>query len=364
MSHIGFLINPVAGMGGAVGLKGTDGKYEEAILKGATEVAPKKAQDFLSHLPRSPITWVTAGGAMGADILIEFGAEDIIVISSPASPSSRKDTEEACRLMEEKGVDLILFCGGDGTARDVACSVHNTPILGIPAGVKMFSGVFSSTPASAAAIVSRILDLPLCSAEVLDIDEEAYRQGILHPKLYATVQIPFMKTYCPGGKITLDPANEQRSRQEIASFIISLMRDDTLYLIGAGETTAAIAEGLQTKNTLLGIDALYQKKTIQQDLSEEDILKLMEIYPRVQIILSPIGSQGFILGRGNQQVSPRVLAKTGPSGIIVIATPAKLQLTRKMYLDSGDTEINASFGNTISVVCGNAIAQRMPLYTT
>ncbi len=364
MSRIGFLINPVAGMGGAVGLKGTDGKYDEAVRKGAQAVSPEKARDFLSHLPLLPITWVTAGGAMGADVLRQFGAEDIIVVSSPASPSSRKDTEEACRSMEEKGVDLILFCGGDGTARDVACAVQTTPILGIPAGVKMFSGVFSSTPASAATILSSVPNLPLCYAEVLDIDEDAYRQGILHPRLYATVQIPFISMYCPGEKISLDPGNEQRSRQDIASFIISLMRDDTLYLIGAGETTAAITERLQTKNTLLGIDALYQKKTIQQDLSEEDILKLMETYPRVQIILSPIGSQGFILGRGNQQISPRVLARTGPSNLIVIATPAKLQLTRKMYLDSGDPTINASFGDTISVVCGDAIAQRKLLYTT
>ena len=141
------------------------------------------------------------------------------------------------------------------------------------------------------------------------------------------------------------------------------MRDDTLYLIGAGATTAAIAEELQIPNTLLGIDAVYQKKTIQQDLSERDILVLLDQYNNTSIIISPIGAQGFILGRGNQQISPRVLQKTGTSSLIVIATPAKLDMTKQLYLDSGDNVINASFGNSIAVICGYAMAQRLPLFS-
>ena len=363
MKRIGFLINPIAGMGGAVGLKGTDGKYNEAIFQGATEVSPQKAKDFLTFLPPHQILWVTAGDAMGEDILLDAGEKSVLVISTPDFPSSKEDTMHACRCMEKEGVDLILFCGGDGTARDIAEVIHNTPVLGIPAGVKMFSGVFASTPRTAAAIVTKISELPLQHAEVLDIDEDAYRAGILHPRLYATVQIPFIQNYCPTGKIALDPGNERRSQLEIAEFIISLMRDDALYLIGAGATTAAIAEELQIPNTLLGIDAVYQKKTIQQDLSERDILVLLDQYNNTSIIISPIGAQGFILGRGNQQISPRVLQKTGTSSLIVIATPAKLDMTKQLYLDSGDNVINASFGNSIAVICGYAMAQRLPLFS-
>lgn len=364
MNRIGFLVNPVAGMGGAVGLKGTDGCVADARERGAVPVSPEKARRFLQGLIPGMHTLLTAGGVMGGDILETAGISGFRVIFQPASPDTTSaDTRAACSAMIDAGVDIIVFCGGDGTARDVF-SVTGTavPILGIPAGVKIYSGVFALGPKSAARLFSSGAPLSFTDGEVMDVDEEQYRYGILSTRLSGIARTPADRTLCQSGK-EVSFGDDSRHREEIARFIAEILRDDTLYLLGAGSTTGSISSVLDQPSSLLGVDALFRREVIATDLTESGILSLLDVYDRVKIILSPIGAQGFVLGRGNQQISSRVLTRTGTDALIVVATPEKLGRTGLLYLDTGDPALNARFDQTIQVVCGYRMARRLPVGT-
>ncbi|HEC71984.1 MAG TPA: ATP-NAD kinase, partial [Thermoplasmatales archaeon] len=183
---IGFIVNPIAGMGGRVGLKGTDNVVDKAIELGAKPIAPQRALDALikiKNLNHDKIKWYTVEGLMGESILRQSSFRDFDIVYTPKNPdkTSARDTKMACEKMLETGVDLILFCGGDGTARDIYEVVDKkTPMLGIPAGVKMHSGVFAINPDAAAKILKRYLDneLRIGEVELLDLDEEKYRNGV------------------------------------------------------------------------------------------------------------------------------------------------------------------------------------------
>lgn len=368
MIHAGFVVNPYAGMGGAVGLKGTDGCVNEAMARGAVQVSPQKALRFFSNLKSQDIFFFTAGGEMGADELITSGISSFEVTYQPnfkdntlSEKTSPDDTRQACQTFYRCNVDLIIFCGGDGTARDVYGIVGDQiPILGIPAGVKIYSGVFATTPETAAEILKKWESVAFTDAEVLDVDEEQYRMGNLHTRLYGIARIPYIRGLSQSSK-QASFGDDSRDRIEIGAFIADIMADDTLYLLGAGSTTKAIAERLGIAKTLLGIDAVYQGRLIATDLNEAGILDLFLSYKKVRIILSPIGSQGFILGRGNQQISNRVLSFTGEKSLIVVATPAKMQQTPELYIDTGDLDLNSRFGDSIQVICGYRLAIRARL---
>ena len=360
LQKIGFLVNPVAGMGGAVGLKGTDGVVNEAKKRGAQPVAPMRALRFLRApgLPRD-LSIYTCGGSMGEDELKEAGYAGFSVLSTPQKLSDATDTIDACRAFVAAGVDVIVFCGGDGTARDVvSVTGDDLPVLGIPAGVKMYSGIFALSPEKGAEILQHATEM--AETEVLDIDEELYREGKLSTTLYGMARTPVLGFYRQAGKCSFF-GDDVRSRQDIGRFLTEIMRDDTLYILGAGSTTAAVSSHLGVPSTLLGIDAVYQGECVGQDLNEDGLLELLETYPRAKIILSPIGAQGFVLGRGNQQISPAVLEKVGPDNLIVVATPQKLAGTPILYLDPGNPELALHFGENIQVIIGYALARRMPL---
>lgn len=362
MKRIGFVINPYAGMGGAVGLKGTDGCVEEALTRGAHPVSPSRALRFLSHIERSDLFFLTAAGSMGEEELREAGISSYQIVYAPSSTkTSSDDTCKACLSMIGEGVDLVLFCGGDGTARDVFSVVgQGSPILGIPAGVKIYSGVFATTPESAAQVLTRWESACLTFAEILDIDEEQYRAGVLTTRIFGIAQVPYIPVLCQSGK-QASFGDETFVYADIARFIRGIMQNDTLYLLGAGSTTGAISSAMHLPFTLLGVDAVYQGRLIASDLNEMGILALLDIYEKVKIILSPIGAQGFILGRGNQQISSRVLEKTGIDALIVVATPSKLQQTPVLFIDTGDEDLNKRFDDTLLVICGYAMAQRKSL---
>jgi predicted polyphosphate/ATP-dependent NAD kinase len=364
MKKIGFLINPIAGMGGAVGLKGTDGKLDEAASRGAVPQAKNRAKITLNALKSNKnLMFLAPSGEMGEDALKETILEPVRVISYPENESTARDTKIAAQRFLEEGVDLILFCGGDGTARDIFDVVgRNVPILGIPAGVKMYSGVFAINPSVAAEVVTGFEIQSLRDSEVMDVDEDAYRNGELKTRLYGIARVPTLAGKTQFSKQIFEDSNEERTKKEIARFIHEIMIPDVLYILGAGTTLEAIARDLGLNKTLLGIDAIKNGNMIARDLDEKKLWALLEHAPEAKILLSPIGAQGFILGRGNQQISARIVIRVGVRNILVVATPHKLRETPLLYVDSGDPMLDQNFGDSIQVISGYRMAQRKKIF--
>lgn len=358
MPCIGFLLNPVAGMGGAVGLKGTDGNVDEARRRGAVPRAAERAAITLALLKNVPdLCFLTCGGEMGETVFQKTGDIPCSVVYSDPGTSTAEDTRNAVRRFLEEGADLILFCGGDGTARDVfAAAGRDVPVLGIPAGVKMYSAVFAIDPAAAAALLAG--PYTIADGEVMDVDETAYRAGELVTQLYGIARVPARAGMTQPAKQVFEEADEERAKDEIARFMAEVMLPDTLYLLGAGTTTEAIARRLGIEKTLLGVDAIRNGALLAADADEKTLLGLVRHYPDARIIVSLIGAQGFILGRGSQQISPAVVRNVGVSRVIVVATPHKLRETPVLHVDSGDPALDAEFGSSVQVISGYRIAQR------
>lgn len=350
---IGFVVNPIAGMGGRVGLKGTDNVVDEAIKRGAKPVAPGKAvetvKEFLSKYAQDDdIVWFTCSGDMGADELVKAGVKDFKVVYIAPKKTSPGDTKNACKHFLDEKVDLILFCGGDGTARDIFSVVRDKiPILGIPSGVKMHSGVFGVNTSACAKMLHEFVNkrLTIGDAEIMDLDEERYRRGEWNIKLFGVAKGIVEPMYVQVGKTVFESVSEDDIREELAEHILDEMKEnkDYLFLMGSGGTIDYIAKKIGINNTLLGVDAVYQKKVVGRDLNEKQILKLLDGYPKAKVILSPIGAQGFILGRGNLQISPEVIRKIGIDNIIVVATPSKLASTPVLRVDTGDKKLDQMF---------------------
>lgn len=354
MPRLGFLINPIAGMGGRVGLKGTDEVAAEAVRRGAHPTANRRALEALrqfKHLldcaPNPPtIEWLTAADAMGRDALQTAGFTAVeVVYAAPAEPSAQ-DTRAAVEKFLAVGVDLVLFCGGDGTARDICVMTGEaTPILGIPAGVKMYSGAFGVTPARTAEILMRYLanEMGLARVEIMDLDEDKYRHDEWAIRLYMSAQTPFEPTYLQPAKALISEADEEAIKDDIAEQLREDMeaKPGTLFLLGPGSTVQTVWRTLQIDKTLLGIDAVANGKVVGKDLAERQILDLLDRYSDRKLVLSPIGAQGFLLGRGNQPLSPTVIRRIGARNIIVLSTPAKLARTPLLRFDTGDAMLDA-----------------------
>jgi predicted polyphosphate/ATP-dependent NAD kinase len=343
-----------------VGLKGTDGLAQEALARGALYVAPARAKTCLELLaPQAKgLQFFTASGEMGETELSDCNL-DFCVAYNTQEASTAQDTKAACKAFVEKSVDLILFCGGDGTARDVASAVGVVPILGIPSGVKMHSGVFAISPQAAAELTLSYArgDLKVRETEIVDVDEELYRQGELQTRLYSTAKTPYKPALVQERKRIYSSGSEEEFKDQIALFASEFMRDGSAYILGAGTTTAKIAEFLGLEKTLLGVDVVQNGKLILKDAAEKDLLHLLDKANRAMIIVSPIGAQGFILGRGSQQISPRVIRKAGIKNLIVVATPHKLEELESLLVDSGDPELDKELSGRRQVVSGYRIAQ-------
>mgnify|MGYP006283205167 CR=1 FL=1 len=353
---IGFVINPIAGMGGRVGLKGTDGVYKEAVKRGATPVAQEKAREAInSFLTESDetnnVSWLTSGGSMGEEVLISCGINHTVV-HQPSSNTdfTVEDTKKACKIFLNHNVDLIVFCGGDGTARDVVDVIKKKiPLLGIPSGVKMHSGVFGVNPAAAGKMIQRFVEktVSVGDVEIMDLDETLYRKGTWKIRLFATAKGIIEPTFVQVGKMSFATVDEEEIKQDIAEHIKDELENhpQVLFLFGAGGTIDFIAHHLGFENTLLGIDAVFNKNVVGTDLNEQDILELIQKYKKVKVVISPIGAQGFILGRGNLQLSPRIIKKIGIDNIIVVSTPAKLRVTPVLRVDTGDSNLDEEFAD-------------------
>src|SRR5436309_3282025 len=322
-------------MGGRLGLKGTDGVANEAHAAGAEPVAGPRAhlfaRTFLDLSKRDEnlrVRWLTCGRAMGADPLRAAGVpgDSLEVIHSPEGErTTAADTRSGVVACVDRGSELLLFCGGDGTARDVAeATSDRIPILGIPAGVKMHSGLFAVSPPAAAHLLVGYLrgQLRIGTAEILDLDEEAYRKGEWRVQLFATAKTLVEPNLVAGGKVMIDEVSEEAFRGELAVHFSELFETepDTLFLLGPGSTVHSIATAIGIDKTLLGVDAVIGGKTIAKDLNEKGIL-----------------------GRGNLQVSPAVLRRIGTKNVIVVATPAKLVMTPVLRVDTGDPTLDEEF---------------------
>ncbi len=346
---IGFIVNPVAGMGGAVGLKGTDGKQilQQAIALGAKPVAAQRAETFLIELSsaKAHLKLVVGAGNMGEDEAKKMGYT-CKVVGEAKTETSSDDTQAIAKAIVEAGVDLLVYCGGDGTTRDIQKAVDmKLPVLGVPTGVKMHSALFAISPQAAARVAIRYLWdwLPIREAEVMDIDEEAFRQGRLSASLFGYMLSPFEPHLIQGNKMTSPTTeNEVENQAAIAVYTIEEMQPNILYIIGPGTTTRTIGDLLDQKKTLLGVDLFLDKKIIAKDANEKQLLELTSGKP-TKIIVTPIGGQGFIFGRGNQQISAQIICQVGLDNIVVVATKSKLDKLKSLRVDTGDPRLDGEF---------------------
>lgn len=356
---VGFIINPIAGVGGRIGLKGSDDAEEiwKRLEKGTAEkVAEDRAKRFLKSIDelKEGVKFLCFAGEMGEKALeaLDFNYE-IIGHKAKEKPTS-EDTKRAAIKMLEEGIDLLTFVGGDGTACDIYEAVEDKiPVLAVPSGVKMHSACFALNPEIAGSIFKQFYDgeLNITLSEVMDIDEEAFRAGRVSAELKGMIKIPYLTTALQGGKMASPSTeDEQQAQRVIGKRVNEDMELDTLYLLGSGSTCMAVADEIGVEKTLLGVDAIYNRELIKKDVNEKEILELLEKYPRAKIIVTIIGNQGFIFGRGNQQFSPEVIRKVGKNNIILIGTVSKLERTEKLRVDTGDPELDKELQGFIRVI--------------
>jgi predicted polyphosphate/ATP-dependent NAD kinase len=346
---LGLIVNPVAGMGGAVGLKGTDGAkiLKQAISLGAKPMAPTRAMSFLSELKfvKDRIQLFVGAGNMGEEEALNCGFA-CTVLGERKKETTAEDTRETARKIADAKADLLVFCGGDGTAQDILETINlSIPALGVPTGVKMHSSVFAVDPTAAAKIAISFLwgELPLRETEVMDVDENAFREGRVSSRLYGYLLTPYEPYLIQGAKMASPiTESELRNQAAIAIYIIENMKPDVAYIIGPGTTTRTIADLLDAKKTLLGVDVFCNKKIVASDVNEKQILEAIR-GKTAQIIVTPIGGQGFIFGRGNQQISPEVIRRVGLDNIIVAATESKLRSLKSLRVDTGDPKLDNAF---------------------
>ena len=358
--RLGLIVNPLAGMGGRVGLKGTDGRADEALKLGAKPGSGERAQRALKRLAAShpSLTIVAAHGAMGQDAASETGFLAELIAASPANVTTAADTVAAACEMRARGVDLILFSGGDGTARDIfEAAGDEVPILGIPAGVKMQSGVFATSPEIAGEIVAALAAMDRAKAayrasEVMDIDEDLLRQGAISPRLYGYAKVPYFPLRLQNAKArqhALDEAAVSAAARQLAA----TMNRDCLYAVGAGRTAKRIIEALGEKGTLLGTDLVADGKIIARDANEKTILERASERP-LKLIIGVVGGQGYVLGRGNQELSPDVIRKAGRDNITIIASQEKLMTLpdKRLLVETGDSALDLELAGYWRVVVG------------
>ena len=356
---LGLIVNPVAGLGGTVALKGSDGAQTaaRAIGLGAEPKANSRTKAALEVLLpyKERLTIYTVNGDMGekAAKALGFNAEVVYNTSAITTPD---DTEQAAKVLKDCGVDLVLFAGGDGTARNICHAIEDTvPVLGIPAGCKIHSGVYAITPKAAGRVVEMLVKgelVTLADADVMDIDEDAFRQGTVKAKRYGEMQTPsevrYMQAVKNGGKET-----DELVLADIAAHVVSQMDEDTFYIMGSGSTVEAIMEEMGLENTLLGVDLIKDQTLVAQDLTAAQLLQYTH-QQSTKLVITLIGGQGHIFGRGNQQLSPALIRAIGKDNIIVVATKTKLQALngRPLICDTGDGELDDTLTGYIKVTTG------------
>jgi predicted polyphosphate/ATP-dependent NAD kinase len=360
--RLGLIINPYAGLGGSVALKGSDGSATaaRALSLGAKPMAGIRVQQALQQLLpfRDQLLLVTGAGELGESVARSAGFAVEVVYRATQQPSSGEDSRQLARQLVAAQVDVLVFAGGDGTARDVAAVVPEQQlVLGIPAGVKIHSGVYAISPTAAGKVIAELISGRLTSvlrADVMDIDEQAFRAGTVRARRYGEMLVPaelrYVQAVKMGGK-----ESDELVLADIAAEVIESMQPDRLYVMGSGSTVAFIMAELGLPNTLLGIDVVLNGEVIATDATAPQLLQLLQQRQLpAQLIVTVIGGQGHIFGRGNQQLSPAVIRTIGMDNIRVVATKNKLQQLqqRPLVVDTGDPALDDELAGVIRVTTG------------
>ena len=359
---VGFIVNPIAGMGGAVGLKGTDGSatLAEARARGAVPRAGERARRAMAALaaalPGAAV--VAAPGALGAEALAGLDLTLEVLGGAAGAETQAADTRRAAQALAGRGVAAVLFAGGDGTARDVAGVLGpQSPMLGIPCGVKMHSGVFATRPEAAGRLAADLLRaapgrVGLRCVEIMDIDEDAARAGRMSARLYGYARAPYARSLLQGAKSGPQLADEAMLHAACAE-IAREMAPGVLYLIGPGTTAKRVLAALGLEGTLLGVDAVRDGALVGRDLSEAEGLALAGAGP-IGVIVGVTGGQGFVFGRGNQQIGPEAIRRAGPARLIIVASAAKLVAlpAPRLLVDTGDSTLDAALAGRVRVRTG------------
>ena len=325
--RVGLIVNPMAGLGGPVALRGSDGVADEAMRRGAVPQAQERAGEALGALRAAvgPLTLLTGSDVLGAHAAAAAGLPYSVVYEAQP-PTSSVDTEMLARKLASLGVDLLLFAGGDGTARDIAgCMGNSIPVLGIPAGVKMYSGVFATTPQAAGLLARDFLASTARSTratEVIDVDESQLERAGAEPRLFGYLASPQDPRLLQGRKVRSLPS-ERAQVQSIVQEVVEEMDDDCLYLVGPGSTTWALKQRMGGEGSMLGVDVYRAGALVATDVTASELEHLTLGQP-AHALVTCIGGQGHIFGRGNQQFSPRLLRRLGREHVTVLATPHKL----------------------------------------
>ncbi len=361
MVRIGILANPDAGLGGRLGLKGSDGQAELARSKGAEDRSGPRLESMLGHFSRihrtesSQIEWITSTGRMGTEwIPVELEIGTISEVHQSPGKTSASDTQDAVARLLENGIDLLVYSGGDGTTRDIVSSLSESktpelPVIGVPSGVKMHSGCFASSPKAAAEVLSAWIqgDLLVSSTEVLDLDEELYRKGKWVVRLYAEAFSPNSPRWMQGSKELIQTESEEEIIIGLSNHIEeSIVDEGHLVIWGSGGTLREIGGNIGFELTTLGIDATIGSEKVGTDLAESGIIEILDSHDGpVTLLLSPMGGQGFLIGRGNLQLSPSVLSSIGIDNIMGVVTPAKLLTVRALRIETGDDSLDQEFAS-------------------
>ena len=354
--RVGVLVNPDAGLGGRLGFKGSDGRAKEARAAGAEDRAgPRMLQcmNKLQQLLNSGLNrtdakpqFLTWQGRMGSDWLGDFKFTNI---GKSPSETTAEDTSILVNDLLSSEVDVIIYAGGDGTTRDIVNAMNGdeTPLIGVPGGVKMHSGCFATTPNAAAEVLLSFLQGDLLSSitEVMDLDEEVYQRGEWKVRMYGEAWTPASPRFMQGSKQQVERASEDEIIEGLANHVADLINEDEnlMLILGSGGTINRIGNHLGLDLTLLGIDILH-KGELFTDLNEQQLLEIITPFGGEKLLLlSPMGGQGFLIGRGNLQLSPNVLRAIGHESVLGVATPSKLIGLNFLRIDTGDPELDLTF---------------------
>ena len=362
----GLVVNPYAGIGGTVALKGSDGAAtrQEALARGAELKAEKRTAEALQQLLpyRQQLHFITAAGAMGEQVLTELGFSYQVVYQPAVQQTEAEDSQAAVQAITQFKPDLLVFAGGDGTARDVVAALAEQPlpVVGIPAGVKIHSGVYAITPSAAGKVLQQLISgqlTTLRAADVMDIDEQAFRAGTVRARRYGELMVPgeleYMQAVKIGGK-----ESDELVLADIAADVIEAMEEETLYIMGSGSTVAFIMAELGLPNTLLGVDVVHQQQLVASDVTGQQLQQAIAAAKAkgqaVVMVITLIGGQGHLFGRGNQQLTPAVIRAVGKENIWVVASKKKLHELgeRPLRVDTGDAELNQELTGFTAVISG------------